>query len=372
MDSEKLSFVDALRGIAILMVICIHHGQNFRDLPTLLFVSGFGRMGVQLFFVASAYTLCRSMDSRPGEPVRNFYVRRYFRIAPLYYVGIALYVGVAYVQAHFGGTNRLADYSAVNVAANIAFVHGFVPAANDSVVHGGWSIATEMLFYAAFPLLFMMFRRFEDWPKFPWLAVGAAVLVNCLIQLTIIYVLKRSGIANNSFLYYSILNQAPVFLIGMLLYFSKPRAASLARDVILMVLFGVASFACMNWPGHIGAMLSPTLAGLSFAFLFMIAKHFIRDRGAFARIGEVSYSMYIFHFVFAWWMTGFLIEFCSRLSAPPLLVYAGSLFLTVGLTYWIARFTKWAVEDRFIAIGRNIIRSVTLMKPAPASVAVPK
>ncbi len=312
------------------------------------------------------------MDSRPGEPSRNFYIRRYFRIAPLYYIGIALYVGVAYVQANFGGTNRLADYSAVNIASNVAFVHGLVPAANNSIVHGGWSIATEMLFYVAFPLLFLMYKRFQDWPKFPWLAIAAAVLVNCLVQLTIVYVLKRSGIANNSFLYYSILNQLPVFLIGMLLYFSKPRAASLAWDAILMVLFGVASFACLNWPGHIGAMLSPSLAGLSFALLFMMAKRIFRERGVIAKIGEVSYSMYIFHFVFAWWVTGFLIELCSRLAVPPSLVYLGSLSLAIGVTYWIAKFTKWGIEDRFIAVGRKIIRSMTLTEPAVASVAVPK
>lgn len=359
MDSEKLSFVDALRGIAILMVIGVHHGQNFRDLPTLQLVSGFGQMGVQLFFVASAYTLCRSMDSRPGEPFRNFYIRRYFRIAPLYYIGIALYAGVAYLQASFGGTNRLADYSAVNIASNIAFVHGFFPAANNTIVHGGWSIATEMLFYAAFPLLFMMYKRFEDRPSFPWFAIAVAFLANCLIQLTIVYALKRSGIANNSFLYYSILNQLPVFLIGMMLYFSKPRSESPIRDAILMVMLGTASFACLNWPGHIGATLSPTLAGLSFAFLFMIARRVVRDRGLVTRVGEVSYSMYVFHFVFAWWMTGFLVEFCSRLSAPPLLIYIVSLVLTVGLTYWIARLSKWAVEDRFVLLGRKIIQRTT-------------
>lgn len=120
MQTEKLSYIDVLRGIAVLLVISVHHGMLFMQLPLIHYVSGFGQMGVQLFFVASAYTLCLSA-SRRTEPARNFYIRRYFRIAPLYYFAIVLYTIVVYTQATFGGADRTADYSLFNIAANVFF-----------------------------------------------------------------------------------------------------------------------------------------------------------------------------------------------------------------------------------------------------------
>ena len=201
-----------------------------------------------LFFVASAYTLCLSA-SRRAEPARSFYLRRFFRIAPLYYFAIVLYAIVAYIQVRFGGVDRTADYSLLNVASNVLFLHGLFPSANNSVVPGGWSIATEMMFYTIFPILFWAFSRWSSLMRgwLPWAAVGIAFAINLLAQFLIVRVLHRTGIANNSFLYYSLLNQFPVFLIGMALYFGKPRFIVI-RDMTLMLAAGIACFGCNICP----------------------------------------------------------------------------------------------------------------------------
>lgn len=355
MKADKLAFVDFLRGIAILLVIWVHHGQRFKDLPSIQVVSGFGQMGVQLFFVASAYTLCRSMDARPGEPVRNFYIRRFFRIAPLYYCGIFFYAVAAYIFGDF------ASYSAPNVLANVIFVHGLVPSANNTIVPGGWSIATEMMFYAVFPLLFMVARRH------PSLSVVAAISLNVAVQLFIIYGLHRSGIANNTFLYYSLLNQLPVFLIGIWLFAHDIEGKAIWLDAVLMVLFGLACFACLNWYGHLTAILSPVLAGISFAFLFRLARRLVAQGGTIARIGQVSYSMYVFHFIFAWWVSGYLMKLGSDYGVPLVLVYAGTLALTVGCSYVLAAASKRVIEDPFISLGSRLIKRISTTSAARAS-----
>jgi peptidoglycan/LPS O-acetylase OafA/YrhL len=361
-----LPFIDTLRGIAILLVIWIHHGQGFRGLPAVQVVSGFGQMGVQLFFVASAYTLCLSTDGRRFEskPVRKFYIRRFFRIAPLYYLGIGLYAAVAYIQFRFGGIDRLANYSARNVLANVTFLHGFIPSANNSVVPGGWSIATEMTFYAIFPLLFAMFKRYAIASRwFMYVAVAAAAIANLVVQLAIVRVLGRSGIANDTPLYYSILNQLPVFVIGMLLYFSDARCKSSSRDGLLALLFCVACFVSLNWLGRVGVILAPTLAAIGFAFLFQIARGFVVRVGVVEKIGVVSYSMYIFHFVFAWWMTAFCIDAGARFGLPLTVIYMGTLVMVVTATYWLAKLSKWAIEDRFVNLGRKVIKVISGKKP---------
>lgn len=323
-------------------------------------ITSFGQMGVQLFFVASAYTLCRSMAARPSEPVRNFYIRRFFRIAPLYYCGIFFYAVAAYV---FGDSS---PYSAQNVLANVLFVHGLIPSANNTIVPGGWSIATEMMFYAVFPWLFMVARHH------PSMSVVAAVSLNAAVQLFLIHGLHRSGIANNTFLYYSLLNQMPVLLIGVWLFASDSQSKSIWLDAVLMVMFGAACFACLNWYGHLTAILSPVLAGVSFAFLFRLARRLVIKGGAITRIGQVSYSMYVFHFIFAWWMSGYVMELGSDYGAPVALVYVGTLALTVGCSYVLATASKRIIEDPFISLGNRLIKRHSTASDARAAVAIGK
>ena len=90
----KLKFIDSIRGVAILMVILVHTAQRISGLGVLAStITMYGQMGVQLFFIASAYTLCLSSQRRANEtlPYIKFGIRRFFRIAPAYYSGILTY-----------------------------------------------------------------------------------------------------------------------------------------------------------------------------------------------------------------------------------------------------------------------------------------
>jgi len=89
--NKKLAHIDSLRGIAILLVIFVHTAQSVPDMPRwALNITKYGQLGVQLFFVLSAITLIYSTQQREGESshLKKYFIRRFFRIAPLYYVGI--------------------------------------------------------------------------------------------------------------------------------------------------------------------------------------------------------------------------------------------------------------------------------------------
>ena len=157
----KLKFIDTTRGIAILMVILVHTSQQINDIDLISsIVAGYGQMGVQLFFIVSAYTLCLSSYRRDKEslPLIKFGIRRYFRIAPAYYLALLIYLLISIIisKFHEGEFNLPDKYTFENVLTNIFFLHGFYPPANNNIVPGGWSIGTEMAFYALFPLLFFI------------------------------------------------------------------------------------------------------------------------------------------------------------------------------------------------------------------------
>lgn len=155
-EPDKLIYVDTLRGIAVLLVILVHTSQRiYLPLNTYL-ASSYGQMGVQLFFVLSAYTLCLSMDRGGSRSSLSFYyLRRYFRIAPLYYFGIMFYV-LSKVASGYNDT----DLTFENVLSNVLFLHGFHPAANNTIVPGGWSIGLEMAFYLIFPFIFFFYKDY--------------------------------------------------------------------------------------------------------------------------------------------------------------------------------------------------------------------
>src|SRR5438093_1586486 len=124
---NKIRFVDALRGFAILGVMVVHCGQiganQFPSFIQNIIVNG--AIGVQLFFVASAFTIFLTYDNRYHQeenPNINFFIRRFFRIAPMYYIGIIYFLW----QDGFGARYWLGDASYVstwNILSNILFVH---------------------------------------------------------------------------------------------------------------------------------------------------------------------------------------------------------------------------------------------------------
>jgi exopolysaccharide production protein ExoZ len=86
---------DFLRGIAILGVIVVHTSQVFPSkIEAVDTLAGFGRLGIQLFYFISALTMCYTWTLRPSEtnPIRKFYIRRAFRIAPLFWIAIPTYL----------------------------------------------------------------------------------------------------------------------------------------------------------------------------------------------------------------------------------------------------------------------------------------
>ena len=130
----------------------VHTGQ-FCGVAPVSAITNAGAYGVHLFFVASAFTLFSSLQQRSRSekrPTLNFFLRRFFRIAPPFWLAILFYVwwkgtGPQYWAPHGIGW--------LDVLATACFAHGWSPTMINSVVPGGWSIAVEMNFYLLVPFV---------------------------------------------------------------------------------------------------------------------------------------------------------------------------------------------------------------------------
>jgi peptidoglycan/LPS O-acetylase OafA/YrhL len=111
----RLPELDGLRGIAIALVVLYHclyyappstyHPANIIQHLYLWFERfiAIGWTGVDLFFVLSGFLIGGILlDARESTRYwRTFYLRRFFRIIPVYYAWIAAYVAVVAVAGSF-------------------------------------------------------------------------------------------------------------------------------------------------------------------------------------------------------------------------------------------------------------------------------
>jgi peptidoglycan/LPS O-acetylase OafA/YrhL len=367
---DKLAYVDVLRGVAILMIIVIHTSLPVHGLSTFIgYIDRYGQMGVQLFFVASAYTLCHSFVGRANEPkpLASFFIRRFFRIAPLYYFAIIIYYLLEPV-IHILSIIKLpmSEYNFRSIGANILFIHGFVGSANNNIVPGGWSIGTEMAFYTLFPILFALFSwAYRQWGILSlYVLVGLSISLNILLQLVVEHFLLVT-IVNNGFIYFNLINQLPVFLLGMIVFFHHQHKIPFLCPISVQVgCFGAMTIViaiALQQPQAWLLRIIPVGSGLSFVLLLNILKESNYSNSFLEQVGRLSYSIYIFHFMFTWYLVVGIAMLLGKEILPEF-VLTFSVVLVTGFTYSIAKLSQKYIETPGIQLGKLLISKLSESK----------
>lgn len=356
----KLDHIDSLRGVAILLVIMVHTSQNFDNLNFFIKkISEYGQFGVQLFFVLSAFTLCYTYEKTylTQNYLYDFFIKRFFRIFPMYYFGILIYSLFNYFSNY---PIFEENYSLLNILINVIFLNGFYYPANNNIVPGGWSIGTEMAFYLLFPILFVFIKKqINTNLKFLYLFIFIIIL-DFIIMLSI-YIFTGKFIQNNNFLYFNLINQLSVFFFGFLIYYKLKnqifKKYNLTINLLLYLILTFLIFILWDMNDTFMFILIPLLTGLSFLFLYKVFEnnHYLNFR-ILRRIGELSYSMYILHFIFAWYFTDFIKNIFKN-TIEPNIMYILLLLLSITLTYFLSNLTNKYIENIGTTIGRKIINS---------------
>ena len=106
--------------------------------PWFATLAGHFYLSVQLFFVISAFSLYHSSRYAPAR-YPAYLVKRFFRIAPLYYVML----GYVVWRIGFPGWGEF--------LANATFTFNLFPGLEQGMVFAGWSVGVEMIFYLMLP-----------------------------------------------------------------------------------------------------------------------------------------------------------------------------------------------------------------------------
>ena len=288
--------LDALRGLAIAGVIAIHVSQAFPSgLRMVDFAFSSGWVGVNVFYFVSAMTMCLMWIQRETElhPARKFYIRRFLRIAPLFWLAIPLYLTLNGSGPSF---NAPFGIGPVQVILSALFLHGFWPDSVNSVVPGDWSIAAEMTFYLVFPAVIVSFGARRH--LYLVLAILLYLFNVCVFKpQAYAFFLVYYGADHAAFvwnvLHLGFLNQLPIFLTGCSLFFALRDGFAKSDAAIFVGWISLAFVADRMTGSHeFNYLLINLFLG---AFVFGCIRFALRFRPIEA-LGRNSYSMYLSHF----------------------------------------------------------------------------
>ena len=356
--------LDFLRGLAIAGVMAIHVSQSFpSNIHAVDFTFVCGWVGVNVFYFVSAMTMCLMWTQRTSEtnPTRKFYIRRFLRIAPLFWLAIPLYL---VINGTGPSTNAPDGIGPLQVILTATFLHGFWPDSVNSVVPGDWSIAAEMTFYLVFPFVITAFGS----RRHLYLALAIVLhLVNVCLFKPWAFALFSAyyGPGHEAFvwnaLHISFLNQLPIFLVGCALFFAL-RDGFAKSDAAIYAGFIALSFVADRATGshEFNYLVINLVLG---ALVFWCIRLAIRLQPLEA-LGRSSYSMYLSHFavIFGLRQVWPLADGLTSL----LFAYA----VTAALSYLVARATWHLIERRAQDLAHRLTSSATkATRAAPVTAA---
>lgn len=311
-----------------------------------------GRLGiyaVSIFYIVSGMSLYLAYQNATwrAKDILYFVAKRYLRLIPAFWVACTMVILL------LGFTSPSFVIPKEKILSNFALTFGFTAPGN-YITTGGWSIGNEMVFYAFFPLV-MLAPRIRP----ALMMASLAVTISYYIYFAFYKLTPSDYLGNQWLTYIDPLNQAFLFFLGAGIAWASIRYKTAgSKSCVSLFIISVVTF-CLypasgnqinivyGWDRLIFTAICGVLCFSVFNTKFNIGQ--IPEKILYMS-GCISYSLYMFHGVFA--------DFTLQIIAPKLGLEAGSEKLAILLivtlpalilfTYAFYRF----VEKPVIGLGR--------------------
>lgn len=324
--------IDAARGLLAIAVMTYHVLSG----ESIVAVEKVAYYAVYAFFVISGFALYTAYRDRmeTAADVRSYLIRRFFRIAPLYYL-----VLVARLLLYPVPRTWLLD-----IPANFTLLFGFANPGATSLVTGGWSLGIEIVFYILLPPIL----AFCGGKLGRLIGFCLALLLLQFLFINFALVGATEMTADVWSRYIQPVSFAGYFVAGCIMaeVYSRSGGTPLAW---LLITATVIVFAAINTINPVDLLTGLTGLALCLATLgFVAGAAFLpQPRGAGLKIGQwlgaMSYPVYLLHP-----LVHYVLRHTGITSTilRVLLVY----LLTFALAYVVSRF----VEAPARAWGRRL------------------
>lgn len=330
LDTQRLVELDALRGIAAVLVMLFHYTAKYQELygheSPLAISLPWGHYGVNLFFMISGFVIFMTLH-RIQRPL-DFVVSRFSRLFPAFWAAVA----ITFVLV------RLLDLpdKTVGVSAaglNLFMIHGLFHIPHVDSVY--WTLEIELIFYTMAMALYLA----------GWLDRVHAALAS-LLALRLVYFLaeRLAGVALSWTLsHLLILPYIAWFVCGIAIYRLVTFPDEMPRRDRLLLIAAIGQLAIVEGIG-IGLLA----AGLSLVFwAATVGRLPWLANPLLAWLGATSYTLYLLHENIGW---GIILQL-ERNGIPAnmavLVAIAAALAMASLLTLAVERPTMRWLRGRY-------------------------
>jgi peptidoglycan/LPS O-acetylase OafA/YrhL len=355
--SPRFLELDALRGIAVMFVVCFHLTMGHDSAKFF----NLGVTGVDLFFVISGFVILLTLEK--VNQWQDFVVSRFSRLYPTYCFCVTLTAGMMVVKSIVSG-GRLGGVSIGQYLANMTMFQLYlgVPDIDGSY----WTMIVEMIFYIFMFSVFLL----KKLPKIE--RIGLFMLVPVILYhltLNTQYHIVHQALGR----YLPLINHFPLFFAGILVYKIKFDRSTFLRHLGIVVCFmiqyqlffdGGKSRFFIEQPAY-GAML---LFYLLLVFLYTNNQlSFIVNRASLF-MGNISYSLYLLHQFLAlevimpvamkyahvnFWVAGLGIALPITIVVATLINQYVEKPMTRRIRSWYKDHSKTTAQPRIVSADRD-------------------
>jgi peptidoglycan/LPS O-acetylase OafA/YrhL len=345
-------FLSILGVIAVHSVITINHFHP--EKLNLLFykITYQGSLGVYFFFLISGYTLFNSYKIKKENTFIYFYIRRIFRIAPLYYlIGIFFYFIFRHSKYFYVNGVIIFDpiYNFKNILSNLFFLHGFIPSANNNIVPGGWSIANEMFYCLLFPILLRVKNV-----SLSRVFISIIFFIFLEFLFTKIFFTKYNYL---NFLFHQTISPVLFFIFGIYFSYNYNYFNRRKINIFLIIIFIFLAESIFK-----SKILFMTFLSMFFIRVLLFIKSKIKFnfylKKHLVNYGKYSFSAYLIHFFIIDLLKYFLLDKYLYIY-NIYLSFLIFLLVTIIITYYFS-FILNIFEKKFVNLGRNLIKYLKL------------
>jgi len=301
-NRPKLAWIQALRGIAVILVVLTHARYFFLDTPAFPLADQLllpGAMGVDLFFVISGFIMVYTTRRVAGTPhdALDFLLRRFARIWPLY--ALATFAWLTVDHRGLGWLSNWPPFRNLLLSLSFQPVNLENPLYFSASLPLGWTLNFEMYFYLVFGLCLLLGR-------WRWPMLAAWILVTVIVIPATKRGLTLDVMTNFRFsLAYLNLVTNPIileFLAGVAIgwlylqdWFAL-RSQAVARHLVFLALCLAAwaawsRFAIFHGPTQWGAVAALMVLALALASKTVE----LAPPGVLVWLGTISFSLYLTH-----------------------------------------------------------------------------
>lgn len=318
--------LDGLRAICILLTIFNHvHGNVPRWIN--------GSVGVDIFFALSGFLITTLLEKdliqKKKSILISFYIRRFFRIVPLYMLAVLASFFGAYFLSVLSHDNEKIKYAISSLPWLLTFNRDLCDASSCGLTYfgHGWTIGVEEKFYIFWPVLFLFaIKKSRLHVVFCVLLIIGAVLA--LFSNNMIRGYLGLSFGCLTAIWFEYIAGLPRRFVGLVSGFC--------------IFLGYIISSCIDFSGNV--LVSFGAAGLTVYLLTnsesVLSK--ILSLKPFVFVGKLTYGIYLFHVLILNVIESFLKRYkLTELEygwfGVFLLGYAGSVFLSYVLYVVVER-----------------------------------